>query len=33
MDDEAVVPGLKLVIHEEKVGATVVALSEIGWGR
>jgi hypothetical protein len=33
MEDEAVVPGVRLVIDEEKVVAAVVASSEIGWER
>ena len=33
MDNKAVVPGVRLVIDEEKVDTAVVASSEIGWGR
>jgi hypothetical protein len=31
VEDEAVVPGVRLVIDEKKVVAVVVASSEIGW--
>jgi hypothetical protein len=33
LEDEVVVPGVSLVIEEEKVVAAVVASSEIDWER